>query len=494
MLHSITPEQAGISSAHVEKFLRKLEQRGLYTHSVLLMRGNDIFAEAYWNPFHRDFNHRMYSQTKSYVAVAIGLLEEDGKLSLDDPMYKYFPDLIERELPENMKLMTIRHMLTMETCGGAPNWFKEAEPNRTKLYLNKGFGGVHPGMRWGYDSGGSQVLSSLVERLSGMSLFDFLNERIFRHLGTFKTAHILKTKNDDSWGDSALLCTPRDMASFARFVMNYGTWNGKRLMNEAYLKAATSPLVSNDCVGFDSHGTGGYGYQIWTIGEDCFFFNGMGCQLTFCYPKQDLIMVMTADNDGFGGAKYLIHTALQDFILDNLHDAPLPEDPKAEESLNAYVQTLELGHIKGRKVKGCAAEINGKVWKTYNESKTGITQFSLRFTSEDEGELRYTNAQGDKVLPFGIGKNVFCKFPQEGYSTLHGGLENTDGYLYDCAVSAAWREEKKLQMKVQIIDEYFGNAIFSFAFDGDEAMVIMFNEAENFMEEYIGRISAKLDS
>lgn len=494
MLNQITPEQAGISSRQVEKFLRKLEQRGLFTHSVLLMRGNDIFAEAYWKPFDKDFCHRMYSQTKSYVAIAIGLLEEDGKLRLDDPIYTYFPERFERELPEKLKKQTIRHMLNMQTCGGPPNWFKEEDPDRTHLYFEKNSAGVPSGLRWAYDSGGSQVLSSLVEKLAGMPLLEFLRQRILQHLDTFHTASILKSRNEDSWGDSALLCTTRDMASFARFVMNYGTWNGQRLMNERYLREATSPLVSNDNIGFDAYSTGGYGYQIWTVGEDCFFFNGMGCQLTFCFPKLDLIMVMTADNDGFAGSKYLIWTALQDFILDELQEGPLPADKAAVESLQSYISTLELRHISGHKPGLMAAfvdRVQDKVWLC-EPRKSGITQFSLHFNGDDTGELRYTNAQGDKVLEFGIDKNVFCKFPQDGYSTDHGGLVNTEGYRYDCAVSAALREENKLMLKIQMHDRYFGNGLFVLSFRDDDALLVMYNEAENIMEEYKGAVPAKL--
>ena len=81
---TITPEQAGISSRYVEKFLKKLDGSGLATHAVLLMRGSDIFCEAYWAPFHKDFLHRMYSVTKSYVSLAIGCLEEEGAINLDD--------------------------------------------------------------------------------------------------------------------------------------------------------------------------------------------------------------------------------------------------------------------------------------------------------------------------------------------------------------------------------------------------------------------------
>ena len=108
-------------------------------------------------------------------------------------------------------------------------------------------------------------------------------------MGTFKTAEILKTKNGDSWGDSALLCTLRDMASFGRLLMNGGVWQGERLMNEEYIREATSAIVCNDEIGFTGCFSHGYGYQIWKVEQDGFAFNGMGCQLTICLPKKDLI-------------------------------------------------------------------------------------------------------------------------------------------------------------------------------------------------------------
>ena len=496
MFSTITPEQAGISARHVEQFLRTLEKRGLATHSVLLMRGNDIFAEYYWKPFHKDFCHRMYSQTKSYVGVAVGLLLDDGKVDLDDSICKYFPEKIDRELPEYLQGQTIRDMLTMQTCGCPPDWFTHEDPDRTHLYFNENPAAIPGGMRWAYDSAGSQVLGALVEKLSGMSLFDYMYERIFRHLGTFQNASILKTRNGDSWGDSALLCTPRDMASFARFVMNYGKWEGKQLMSEQYLRDATAPLVSNDKLGFHSYETRGYGYQIWALDDEGFFFNGMGCQLTFCLPGKDLIFTINSDNQGFPDAKSLIYTAFRDIIVDNLQDAPLPEDLASVRSLRDYGDSLKLLAITGHKPELFAKfskELHDKVWLCAPH-KSGITKFSLHFTSEDEGELRYTNAQGDKVLPFGFGKNVFCKFPHEGYSTDRGGLRNTEGYLYDCAVSGAWREERKLELKVQIIDRYFGNALFTIGFDCQDAVLMMRRHAEDFLETYAGAVAAKLQA
>jgi CubicO group peptidase (beta-lactamase class C family) len=97
------PESVGISSKEVAKFIKTLERRGLVTHSVLLMRGNTIFSECYWKPFDEKFCHRMYSETKNFVSVAIGLLEEDGIISLDDKIVDYFPEKIDGEISDYLK-------------------------------------------------------------------------------------------------------------------------------------------------------------------------------------------------------------------------------------------------------------------------------------------------------------------------------------------------------------------------------------------------------
>ncbi|MBE6778757.1 MAG: serine hydrolase [Ruminococcaceae bacterium] len=486
LFNKITPEQAGISSRHVTRFIKTLDRWGLVNHGVVLMKGNDIFAEYYWDPYDKDTVHRMYSQTKSYVGVAIGLLLEDGKLTLDDRIVDHFPEKRDGELKRFMEDLTIRDMLTMSTSGENPYWFTYGDPDRTHLYINQAGGQQPGGMRYRYDSSGSQVLSSLVEKLSGQSLFDFLNERIFRHLGTFKTATILKAPNGDSWGDSALVCTPRDMASFARFLMNYGTWDGKRLMSEAYLREATSAIVDNhETDAFDEFYTQGYGYQIWRLPENAFAFNGMGCQLTACLPDKDLTFVITSDNQGYAASKALILSAFYECIVDNLGEASLPEDPEAYAEALAIGDTLKLAVMSGKTTSPYAKELDGKVY-VCEHTGTGITKFHFTFNEDGTGEWHYTNAQGDKVLPFGLGKNVFGKFPQLGYSDEYGVTPTTNGFMYDCAASAAWGNEQKLLLRVQVIDRYLGNMFAIFSFKDDCASITMRKTAEAFLNEYQG--------
>ena len=233
MFDKITPEQAGLPSDIITNFINVLERNGSNTHGFIFLKGGNIFAEGYYKPFDKDFCHRMYSQTKSFVGVAVGLLEEEGKLSLNDRIADYFPDKADGDLPRFLSEQTIENMLTMCTVGESPWWFVSEDPDRVHQYFNaKRRTARLPGTLWEYDSAGSQVLCVLVERLSGKSLLGYLKEKLFDRMGVFQNARILKLANGDSWGDSAMICTLRDMAAFGHFVMHYGVWNGERLMNE----------------------------------------------------------------------------------------------------------------------------------------------------------------------------------------------------------------------------------------------------------------------
>lgn len=460
-----------------------------------MIKGDKIFSETYWKPFHRDLNHRMYSQTKSFVSVAIGLLIEDGKLRLDDKVSSFFEDKINTPLPEFVKNQTVEQMLMMTTVGQHKEWFSESNLDRVSIYFNDRYESRSPGTIWAYDSSGSQVLSELVERISKKRLFDFLNERIFTHLGTFKNANILSVRNGSSWGDSAMLCTTRDIASFGRFVMNYGTWDGKRLMNEEYLRKATSKLVDNMTTPHEGVIYRGYGYQIWRVEGGGFAFVGMGDELTVCFPEQDVIFVCTADNQGGDGysTNYII-TNFIDTILDNMSCSPICDNEIDYQALLNTENSQELFAIKGDKPDSPLREkING-VKFACTKNNLGFKEFSFHFENESYGELHYTNENGHLVLPFFVNSNYFGKFPELGYSQDFGGLRTTDGSKYDCATSFAWKQDNKILVYSQIIDKYLGNTSMSFAFNGDDVFLSFDKVAEDFLWNYKGVAIAKKES
>ncbi len=490
MFENVTPESCGIESDRVLDFLEYLEDSGLTTHSILMMKDDKIFAEAYWKPFDKDFCHRMYSQTKSYVSIAIGLLVEEGKLSLDDKIYDYFKDELDVIPSEYLREQTVRETLTMTTATTKyVPWFTSGAKNRAEHYFAYNEAEKPSGTTWRYDSGGSQVLCMLAERLAGKPLFDYLQEKVFCHLGTFKTATILKARGGDSWGDSALVCTPRDMASFARFVMHEGTVDGKYIMNAEYLREATSPLRDNCILGVENANAQGYGYQIWCQ-KDGFAFRGMGDQDTLVIPAKELVFVITADNQGFAPSRLMILQNFRHMVAKHQKDAPLPENPEVYKKLCDFLNSRKLASITGKKYVPFADQIQEKTFVA-DENKLGIETFSLHFDGEIGGELRYVNKTGAKILPFNMCENRFTTFPEEGYSSEVGGV-CTKGFFYQCASAAAWREEQKLLIRVRIIDRYFGNLTLIFSFKNSDLVVVSaVKAAEDFLHTYEGEFIAR---
>ena len=82
-------------------------------HSFMMVRNGKILTEAYYKPFDKDFKHRIYSSSKTYVSMAVGLLIEEGKLRLEDKICEVIPELVEKEQHEWLKECTIEDALKM---------------------------------------------------------------------------------------------------------------------------------------------------------------------------------------------------------------------------------------------------------------------------------------------------------------------------------------------------------------------------------------------
>lgn len=116
----------------------------------------------------------------------------------------------------------------------------------------------------------------------------------------------------------------------------------------------------------------------------------------------------------------------------------------------------------------------------------------LKFTfSQNRGILEYENAQGSKLLTFGLCENCFTIFPEEGYSREVGSAYQVGNY-YKCASSAAWKTKTQLIVNVQAIDEYFGRLWMIFDFEDDNINVEMRKSAEDFFDTYNGTATGKI--
>lgn len=480
-----TPEKQGIRSAYIKEYIEILEEANLSTHDVIIMRHGNIVFEKYWEPFHKDFLHRMYSVTKSFVALGIGFLEQDGLINLDDPIVKYFPDELKDQKDENLKNQTIRHMLMMSTAKTDRYWFAVRPEDRVKFYFDYDNVVSRPsGTIFEYDSTGSFVLGALIERISGKEFMEYLREKFLDKIGFSKEAYCLKCPGGHAWSDSALICKPTDLLKVAQFCMNKGKWADEQILNEEFVVAATSKQIDNNPNGLNYHHMQGYGYFFWRTFDNSFFLNGMGAQLAICVPDKDMILLYNADNQGHNvDSKSVIIDNFFRVIARRAIHTELPENQQEQEELTEYVKDLKLFSAKGNKYSDLQEKINNVTYHI-KSNPMGIKTVKLCFEGE-KGKFCYENESGYKELKFGFGYNEFFPFPQEGYSDLVGTQKGDR--LYACATSAAWVTDYQLYIKVQIIDTYFGNANITIGFDKDLRMTIqMVSHAEDFLLEYRG--------
>ena len=483
MFKTVTPESVGISSEKVLEFYKFLDSHGFQTHDLIMAKGDKIFTEGYWAPFHKDFQHRMYSVSKSFVGIAVGLAEQEGLLSLDDKLLKYFPEY-EKDAHPFLKEQTLRDMLTMRTfkVSSKRNWFTSGTNDRCDEYFIANSNKV-PGSFFDYDSPGSFMLGAVVEKVAGMPFVEYLYEKALKHTEFSEKAYCLKCPGGHSFGDSGIMCTARDLLAFARFVMDKGNIDGKNYINEKFMTDAVKKQCSNNTFGFEYKHLEGYGYQIWKMPRDGFAFIGMGDQFAVCDPQTDLIVIINSDNQGETFARPFIFDEIQRSLIPNMGDV-LPENEEAYKELCDYVANLKLYALRnGEATSKTVDEINGVKYEL-EENPMGIKWIRFEFEG-NKGKMFWENQQGEKELPFGMGYNEFAKFPQTGYSDMIATYP-CEGNMYDCATSAIWDDEIKLIIKTQIIDKYFGRLSMSFAFKDGYIMGRYSKTAEAFLEEYNG--------
>ena len=474
-----SPESVGIPSQAILNFLQRIDSERINMHGFSLVRHNNIAAEGYWAPWSVDRKHRMYSVSKSFVSLAVGMMVDEGKLSLDDRVVDYFPDKLPEKLHPWLAASTVRDLLTMSTAHSRTSYTRD-DPDWVWTFFNRA-PSHPPGTIFSYDTAATVVLTATVERLAGMPFLEYMRPRFLDRIGFSTDAWSVRTPEGGSWGGSGVICTLRDLAKVALACMNSGMWDEERVLPEAYVSAATAKQIDNAI-----RGNCGYGYQIWCDEENGFSFRGMGSQYAICFPDKAFQFTCIADTQGAPSGS-AIPAVMREEIYPHLSDTPLPENPDAYAELSDKIAELAVLPIPGNSDARAASEVDG-AWYALEENPMGITRMRLSFKG-DQGTWEYTNGQGDNVLPFGIGHLLSGKFPQRNYFGEQIGT--VSGREYDCLASAAWIDEKTLNMEVYITDIHLGGLRVSFAFKGEEIGVFMTKQAEFFLDEYNGFAGGK---
>ncbi len=477
---SATPESLGIPSQAVIDLLDEMKEHRLVMHSVLLLRHGKIAAEAYSEPvYDRDRKHRMYSVSKSFTSVAIGMMITEGKLSLDTKVADIFPEY----LPENpnpyMMEATVSDLLRMSVFNetGSYDWDTE---NFVKSFFNAPYAMHKPGLVFHYDTAGTTTLCGIVEKLAGKPILEYMRP-LLDELGISKDIWCVETPEGGSWTGSGILATPRDLAKFAQFCLQQGEWNGKQLVSREYMQAATSWQIDTTVSDPGYPNPIGYGYQFWMLKEGGFSCNGMGSQFAFIMPKYDAIMITTADNQGINNADDALRQMYYRF-LKKISDEPLPENPEKQAELESR-RVLSIPLPNGKADSPMAEKISGVKYE-FEENL-----FKWKWMRVDVSDkcytLTYDKGQGEQVIKLFRGGYDFFEFPDKYAGKRINVMEKN----YRCISAAAWPLENTLLGLVYSVDDYVGTLKMQLSFEDDTLTVFMTKNAENFFGDYRGYLA-----
>lgn len=329
-----TPEAQGVSSGAVRAFVEAADQQVKLMHSFMLVRHGHVVAEGWWKPESAEKPHVMHSLSKSFTSTAVGLAAAEGKLSVDDPVLKFFPHDAPAEPSAKLKAMRVRDLLTMTTGHETEAKFTTNAP-WVQTFL------AHPvphkpGTHFLYNSPGSHMLSAIVREVTGETVLDYLKPRLFGPLG-IENPEWGASPQGNTLGGWGLRIRTEDIAKFGQLYLQKGKWNGRQIVPASWVEQATARQVSN---GSDpvKDWDQGYGFQFWRCRHGAYRGDGANGQFCIVLPEQDAVIAITADSRDMQGQLNVVW----DKLLPAFHPASLPANESEALLLKRALGALEI--------------------------------------------------------------------------------------------------------------------------------------------------------
>ena len=282
-----TPENHNVNKDVLNELNNSLLDTEVTT-SVIVKDGK-IINEYYKDGYNDKITVPIHSCSKSITSSLIGIAIDKGYIeSVDVPVSNYIPEIQNKDI-------TIRHLLT-NTSGiqSVENeWYEwRASNNWIDYILNKPMVST-PGTTFSYSTGNTHLLSAIMQKATGKTLFEFGKENVFDKVG-MKSINCDSDTQGISDGGNGYTLTSRDMARYGLLYAQNGKWQDEQIVPQKWIEESTSVQFERDS------GTADYGYQWWvrTFGDKkykAYFAQGFGCQFIFVIPEINLVVTFSSN-------------------------------------------------------------------------------------------------------------------------------------------------------------------------------------------------------
>ena len=279
------------------------------TLAFLVIRNDSLIFSKYFNGLDESSVLPSFSIAKSFVSALVGIAIEEGNIkSLDQPVTDFFPELGNR----GFQKVTLRHLITMRSGINFKEGYNDPFGDASRIYYGKNIKKFicklkvvsEPGSVYSYQSGNTQLLAMVLEKVTGKKISEYLEEKIWKPLGMKYPAtwSIDSKKRREIKAFCCINASASDFARFGQLYLDRGYRNGKSIVPEPWIKETLT--IQND-----SRDSRGYPYTyFWRVREEGeFFAYGVLGQYIYVCPAKKIVMVRFGEKAGDVNWPELLH-------------------------------------------------------------------------------------------------------------------------------------------------------------------------------------------
>ncbi len=302
-LERSTPENEGLRSRDILNYIDTvMRQKDTDIHGVMILRNGKVIAEKYNEPFAAQYGHTLYSCSKTFTAVGVGLAIQDSLLHLDDPIVCVLDSaMLPPVIGDSLAAITVENLLTMQSSLPVDTRMRTIEDEWVKAYLSRKMVDL-PGTLFAYDSIDSYLLAAIVQHVTGKTLFQLLRDRIFTPMGITQVSWE-QSPEGVSCGGWGLYMQLESMAKFGQLLVQRGEWKGEQLVSSDWIDQMLTHHATNA-------GGSRYGYHIWLMDNGIARCDGAYGQYIYVIPNRNMVIAMTQCMRGNGNLEHNATKAL----------------------------------------------------------------------------------------------------------------------------------------------------------------------------------------
>jgi len=268
------------------------------TTAFIVLHGNQLLYEEYFNGSSRESIQTSFSAAKSFTATLVGIAIDEGYIqSLDDPITDYLPELLERD--SRFEVITIRHLLSMtsglrwdrnESNPFSDDFLTYYSPDLRETAMEAQIIEA-PGQRFLYNDYNPALLGIILERATGMTVSEYMETRLWQQMGAEGYGSWSLDSENSGFEKMFVGLNGRaiDLAKLGWLFLNNGKNGDTQVIPQAWIELSTD---TDDAIYTNRGKYANYYQNYWWLDDEneAYYAEGDKCQFIYVYPKADLVL------------------------------------------------------------------------------------------------------------------------------------------------------------------------------------------------------------